>query len=71
MDTRQGLQSALVDLEGQAKSYYEDTKKKVQEHGHQAIEKSRRGIGNRPFTAIAVAFACGAALGSFCRRAHR
>jgi ElaB/YqjD/DUF883 family membrane-anchored ribosome-binding protein len=71
MKSRERLWDTVLGLENRAKDHIRDTSVALKDEGHYVADKCRGGIGHRPITSMAVAFAAGLLLASlFERRWH-
>jgi ElaB/YqjD/DUF883 family membrane-anchored ribosome-binding protein len=71
MRSRERLRTAVAGLESRAKDRVRDTSDVLKDQGHYAVDKWRGGIGHRPLTSMAVAFAAGWLLASAVERRCR
>jgi ElaB/YqjD/DUF883 family membrane-anchored ribosome-binding protein len=71
MRSRNRLRETMAELEGRARERLRDTGDVLRDRGRGAMSSWRGGVGHRPITSIAIAFAAGVLLASLIERRRR
>lgn len=71
MRNRNRLRETIAELEGRAKERLRDTSDVLKDRGRGAISSCRGGVGHRPITSVAIAFAAGLLFASLIGRRWR